>query len=686
MKTKYAVAVLWLAAAFCAEAADRKIYVEEYRDRMAGAWLGQSVGVAYGAPTEFRKKGELVTDDMIPAWKPERVNNTFQQDDLYVEMSFLETLEKRGVDVGAREAGIDFANSRYRLWCANSNARNNLRRGIAAPDSSHPKNHPTPDDIDYQIEADFSGILSPGMPARVLKFGQSFGRIMNYGDGVYAGDFMGGMYAAAYFEKDRVKVVEAGLKCIPSESWYAEMVRDMLAWYKEDPKDWKAAWKKAVEKYGTEKSPRLGKVSFAAIDVKINGAMVLLGYLWGDGDVMKTMDVATRGGYDSDCNPSSALGVLGVQLGFKGFGPQYASKLDKKATWEYTPYTWDKLLAVCEKLTRDIVVREGGKIASDEKGEYFLIPEKPAVPGAAVSSAKPEAGGDARLTDAEMAQILYAPCSGQGAPSQRKSLPPPAAPVVKDGDKIAFLGDSITQFGNNPAGYVNMVMKGLELAGVKAVKIPAGISGHKSNNMLQRVDRDCLAKRPRFMTVSCGVNDVWHGKNGVPLEDFKRNMSAIFDKAAASNVAVVVLTPTLIGEDANNANNKKLDAYVDWLCAEAARRGLPLADLNAQMRYRLLDLRRRAEAEGRRDDGKLATVDGVHMNFEGNRMMAWGVLRALGVQEKDAERIWNAWRDMPGAHRVTVELSEAEHARLLERAKKAGKTAGDYLRASCAGE
>jgi len=685
MKTTYAFAALGFAAALCAEAADRKIYVEEYRDRMAGAWLGQSVGVAYGCPTEFRKKGELVTDDMIPAWKPERVNNTFQQDDLYVEMSFLETLEKRGVDVGPREAGLDFANSRYRLWCANANARDNLRRGVAAPDSSHPKNHPTTDDIDYQIEADFSGILSPGMPARVLKFGQTFGRIMNYGDGVYAGDFMGGMYAAAYFEKDRVKVVEAGLTCIPAESGYAEMVRDMLAWYKEDAKDWQAAWKKAVEKYGTEKSPRIGKVSFFAIDVKINGAMVLLGYLWGDGDVHKTMDVSTRGGYDSDCNPSSALGVLGVQLGFKGFDAKYVSKLDKTATWEYTSYTWDKLLAACEKLTRDIVVREGGKIGTDEKGEYFLIPEKPAVPGPALSSAKPGPGGDARLTESEMKQVRYAPCDGQGTPSCPKFWAP-NGPVVKDGDKIAFLGDSITQFGNNPAGYVNMVMKGLELVGIKAVKIPAGISGHKSNNMLQRVDRDCLAKKPRFMTVSCGVNDVWHGANGVPLEDFKRNMSAIFDKAAASNVTVIVLTPTLIGEDENNGNNKKLDAYVAWLRDEADRRELPLADLNALMRYHLVGLRNTAREEGRKNDGKLATVDGVHMNFEGNRMMAWGVLKALGVQEKDAKRIWDAWREMPGAHRMTIELSDAERARLLERAKKAGKKPEDLLRAACAAE
>ena len=196
----------------------RSISVAEYRDKMAGAWIGQSVGVAYGWPTEFKKSGELFDWDVLPVWKPELVNETFNQDDLYVEMTFINTLDKRGIDVDVREAGIDFANSRYRLWCANANARDNLRRGIAAPSSSHPKNHPSPDDIDYQIEADFSGILVPGMPWRAVKFGEQFGRIMNYGDGLYAGEFVGALYATAYFETDRVKTVEAALRCIPAES------------------------------------------------------------------------------------------------------------------------------------------------------------------------------------------------------------------------------------------------------------------------------------------------------------------------------------------------------------------------------------------------------------------------------------------------------------------------------------
>src|SRR3954453_162601 len=92
--------------------------------------------------------------------------------------------------------------------------------------------------------------------------------------------------------------------------------------------------------------------------------------------------------------------------------------------------------------------------------------------------------------------------------------------LVKSGEKIAFLGDSITQQGwGNSAGYVRLVISGLAANGIDAEPIPAGISGHKSNDMLARLQKDVLDKKPNWMTLSCGVNDVWHGANGVPLEE-----------------------------------------------------------------------------------------------------------------------------------------------------------------------
>ncbi|MBR2919743.1 MAG: ADP-ribosylglycohydrolase family protein, partial [Kiritimatiellae bacterium] len=349
-------------------------------------------------------------------------------DDLYVELTFVRSLEQHGLDVSIRQAGIDFANSTYPLWCANFNGRNCLRKGIAPPASSHPKYHASPDDIDYQIEADFSGIISPGLPNRAVKLGEQFGRIMNYGDGLYAGQFIGAMYAEAYFRgsrwwNEREEIVKEALKSIPAESKYAQMVRDVLSWHNGGYRAetaWHKVWEKAVEKYGRKDAPMLGKVSWHGIDVKINGAFLLIGYLWGEGDIEKTMKVATACGNDSDCNPANALGILGCQLGAKAFGPKYVGELDRGKTFASSPYKWDDLIAVSEKLARQIVVAEGGSIGRDEKGEYFLIPVQESKTSAFFDSLKPGPCGGERYTEEEMKRILYKPQDRSGSASEKK--------------------------------------------------------------------------------------------------------------------------------------------------------------------------------------------------------------------------------------------------------------------------
>lgn len=229
--------------------------------------------------------------------------------------------------------------------------------------------------------------------------------------------------------------------------------------------------------------------------------------------------------------------------------------------------------------------------------------------------------------------------------------------LVKDGDRIAFLGDSITQFGDFPTGYVNLVMKGLEVAGVKAVKIPAGISGHKSTQMCDRLKRDVLDKNPTWMTLSCGVNDVWHGKNGVPLDQYKVKISDILDRCEKAGVKVVILTPTMIQENPEGDLNKQLEPYNEWLREEAKKRKLPLADLNKLMRE---TLEKMPPAKGNR-----LTRDGVHMAFDGNVMMATGVLKAFGVDvEADKAKFMDAWMTIPNSENRQYYLTIKELSRI----------------------
>jgi len=208
--------------------------------------------------------------------------------------------------------------------------------------------------------------------------------------------------------------------------------------------------------------------------------------------------------------------------------------------------------------------------------------------------------------------------------------------VVKEGQKIAFLGDSITAAGARPDGYVKLVIRGLEANGIKTTAVPAGISGHKSNQMLARLERDVLAKKPDWMTLSCGVNDVWHGARGVPLDQYQENITKIVTQCQAAGVKVMILTSTMIGEDASNANNQKLAAYNAFLRKLAKEKNCLLADLNAAMQAEL------AKAGPNRKD-KMLTRDGVHMNAAGNQMMAAGVLKAFGLDAEQLKKARENW-------------------------------------------
>jgi lysophospholipase L1-like esterase len=197
-------------------------------------------------------------------------------------------------------------------------------------------------------------------------------------------------------------------------------------------------------------------------------------------------------------------------------------------------------------------------------------------------------------------------------------------------------------------------MVGLKANGIEATPIPAGISGHKSNQMLARLQHDVLDKHPQWMTLSCGVNDVWHGKNGVPLDEaqaasgefeskpgepdkgtYKKNITAIVDQAQAAGVKPVVLTATVIHEDLDSAENKKLLPYNDFLRQLAKDRHFPLADLNANFQERI-------KAEGK--PGKnVFTRDGVHMLPEGDKIMASGILKAFGCNDGQLAKAREAW-------------------------------------------
>ncbi len=339
--------------------ATRTISLEDFADKVGGGWAGQMIGVTYGAPTEFRHRQEIMEGPR--EWKPEELKGALDQDDLYVEMTFADVMDRAGLDATTGQYGEAFRDSKYRLWHANLAARRLLKRGVKAPMSGDPSNNLHANDIDFQIESDFIGLMCPGMPRAAQRYANRVGHVMNYGDGMYGGMFVSAMYSAGFFENDPRKVVEAGLAALPASSRYAQTIRDVLQWSAENS-DWKKTWQLIEDKWDKDDPCPDGALKPFNIDASLNGAYIALGLLYGGSDFEKTMEVSMRAGQDSDCNPSSAAGILGVMLGYKKIPAQWTAPLagisDEK--FSYTNYSFNSIVASTVERAKHVVTLEGG--------------------------------------------------------------------------------------------------------------------------------------------------------------------------------------------------------------------------------------------------------------------------------------------------------------------------------------
>jgi len=346
-------------------------------DKIRGGWAGQMIGVSYGAPTEFKSNARILEGELV--WKEGMIENTIHQDDLYVEMTFAKVMDTLGLEATTEDYGEAFKDSKYQLWHANAGARRILNQGIKAPWSGHPKYNLHANDIDFQIEADFIGLMAPGMPRVSNRFCDRVGRVMNYGDGLYGGMFVCGMYSAAYFETNPRRVVEAGLACIPAKSDYGRLIRDLLDWSAEYPHDWRKVWQLVEDKWNRDDPCPDGALADFNIDAKLNGAYIAFGLLFGEGDFLKTMEVSTRCGQDSDCNPSSAAGVLGVMLGYSRIPETFRSGIpalaDKK--FDYTDYSFNDICASTLRRALTLVEQNGGKVTNQDVYIPLQTPKAP---------------------------------------------------------------------------------------------------------------------------------------------------------------------------------------------------------------------------------------------------------------------------------------------------------------------
>ncbi len=189
---------------------------------------------------------------------------------------------------------------------------------------------------------------------------------------------------------------------------------------------------------------------------------------------------------------------------------------------------------------------------------------------------------------------------------------------------MVFLGDSITAA---EPGYVSFIREMLDsLYPERRIEVVnKGVGGNKVTDLLERVDRDVLALEPDWVSISIGINDVWHGPDGTPLEEFRHAYGELLDRIAEGSKARVVLcTPSIIEEDPESELNVRLRPYVDAVREIGERRGL----LVVPVREAFISALERARQTTQRS---LFTTDGVHLNQAGNTLFATTWLKALGA-------------------------------------------------------
>lgn len=196
--------------------------------------------------------------------------------------------------------------------------------------------------------------------------------------------------------------------------------------------------------------------------------------------------------------------------------------------------------------------------------------------------------------------------------------------LLEYGQKIVFLGDSITQAGD---GYVSVVQSiiGALIPGMKLDYVNSGVGGNKVTDMLERIGESVIAHEPDWITISVGINDVWHGENGVPIEEFRGKYDELVKRLSKQTAAKLALfTTTVIGEEPDSEANQWLVEYNEHIRKVAKKKKCLLVEMNGVFHEAI-------SAWHKIGTDLRFTTDGVHTSPIGAYLMAHTLAKAWGV-------------------------------------------------------
>ncbi|MHC4582811.1 MAG: ADP-ribosylglycohydrolase family protein [Planctomycetota bacterium] len=301
---------------------EKTIPADELYDKMRGMWLGQLIGNSTGRATEGKYAGSEPNPDPAVPWVIKQQWDG--DDDTDIEYVALHILETEGLNCPRQKMAEEWfthtANSG--IYIANKQAWYLMKDGYLPPETGSRTYNEHWYSIDSQIGTEILGALSPGCIQSAIDLAREFAGITNDGFPVHAAQFYCAMYAAAFFEPNVVDIVVEGLTVIPKTSRTYQVIADVLTWYLEDAQDgqfdWRSTRRRLYDNYQGHNS--LGRY-YNWVEPTINTGATVLAILYGRGDFSDTVQIAVLAGWDCDCNPATAGGLIGIIEGFSNLPP-----------------------------------------------------------------------------------------------------------------------------------------------------------------------------------------------------------------------------------------------------------------------------------------------------------------------------------------------------------------------------
>ncbi len=319
--------------------AEETIHINTLHDKIHGMWLAQLIGNMAGRETEGDYSSTPNPASSVP-WvirvpNPSDLNDPNfwdADDDTDIEYVDLHILETNSLDCNSQQITDQWLThvSLSGIYIANKQAWYLMTDGFTPPETGSRTYNEHWYSIDSQITTETLGAICPGMPQRAIELAQRFALVTNEGFPVHAAQFYTAIYANAFFEPNVVTLVTEGLNAIPTTSRTHEVITDVLNWYTEDANDGNLDWRQTREKlYDYYQGAYAYGRYYYWIESTVNTGATVLAILYGQGDFKQTVQIGVLAGWDCDCNPATAAGLIGIIDGFSGLPD--ANELDPNA-------------------------------------------------------------------------------------------------------------------------------------------------------------------------------------------------------------------------------------------------------------------------------------------------------------------------------------------------------------------